>query len=57
MSSKNYKLKEGECSSCCLLAECSKRKEDIKKFLLSLGVLCEYGKCVEVINETCNTYA
>lgn len=51
MSSKNYKLKPGECSSCCLLAECSKRREDIKKFLLSMKIYCEHGKCVEVVNE------
>lgn len=46
---KNYTLTHGECKDCCLHRECNKNKKNIKSFMLSIGILCENGKCVEVI--------
>ena len=48
MSIKNYHLTPGTCKECCLYSECSKNKEDIKHFILSKGLLCENGMCLEV---------
>lgn len=46
---KHYKLKPGECKDCWLHRECDVNKENIKRFLLSMGILCENGMCVEVV--------
>ena len=46
---KNYKLTTGDCNNCCLYRECKDNEDGIKHFLLTLGILCETGKCLEVV--------
>ena len=46
---KVYRLEKGECKDCTLSFECSKDKEAIKHFLISQKLLCENGKCVQVV--------
>lgn len=46
---RNYQLTNGYCKDCCLCRECESNKKGIKDFLLKIGILCEYGKCVEVV--------
>ncbi len=49
--SKQYQLTTGECKACSLNAECKKNPSNIKDFLLKLGILCEKGKRLEVVND------
>ena len=51
---KVYKLTKGECKDCTLSFECQKNKDNIKHFLISHRVLCENGKCVEVVDSDKN---
>lgn len=49
MSQKNYALTPGKCEECCLIFNCFKNKENMKRFLIKLEIICENGFCVEVV--------
>jgi hypothetical protein len=49
VTEKNYTQTAGGCKDCTLLFNCFKNKENMKKFLLKIGIVCSEGKCLEVV--------
>ena len=49
MTEKKYQLTPGKCADCCLLFNCFKNKENMKKFLAKIKLNCEGGFCVQVV--------